>query len=48
VLVRCFADLGRAPRVLADADGAALRVAIAPWPMMQRFLDALAEAVACA
>ncbi len=48
VLVRCFTGLPREPRVLADADGAALRVAVGPWPLMQRFLDAMAEVLTCA
>ena len=47
VLVRCFSGLPRTPRVLADAEGAALRVGMGPWDAMQRFLDALTEALAC-
>lgn len=47
VLVRQFSGLPREPRVLAEADGAALRVGVGSWVMMQRFLDALAEARAC-
>lgn len=48
VLVRCFTGLPRESRALADADGAALRVAVGPWPLMQRFLDTLSEALTCA
>lgn len=47
VLVRQFSGLPREPRALAEAGGAALRVGIGPWELMQRFLDALAEARAC-
>ena len=47
VLVRSFTGLPREPRVLADADGAALRVAVGPWEVMQRFLDALSEVLTC-
>jgi histidinol-phosphate aminotransferase len=47
VLVRQFTGLSHEPRVLAEAAGAALRIGIGPWEMMQRFLDALAEARAC-
>jgi len=47
VLVRHFTGLPREPRTLARADGAALRVGIGPWEVMQRFLDAFAEARAC-
>lgn len=48
VLVRSFSGLPHEPRTLAAAQGAALRVAVAPWEMMERFLDALAEVRACA
>ena len=48
VLVRCFTGLPREPRALAEAEGAALRVAVGPWDAMQRFLDALVEVRACA
>jgi histidinol-phosphate aminotransferase len=47
VLVRQFSGMSCEPRALADAGGAALRVGIGPWELMQRFLDALAEARAC-
>lgn len=47
VLVRQFAGLPREPRPLVNAGGSALRVGIGPWPLMQRFLDAFAEACAC-
>ena len=48
VLVRCFTGLPREPRILADAQGAALRVGMAPWETMQCFLDTLAEVRSCA
>jgi len=41
VLVRCFTALPREPRLLSVAGGSALRVGMAPWESMQRFLDAL-------
>ena len=47
VLVRCFTGLPREPRALADAQGSALRVGMASWDAMQRFLDTLAEVRAC-
>lgn len=47
VLVRCFTELPREPRRLADVEGAALRVAVAPWELMERFLHTLAEVRAC-
>jgi histidinol-phosphate aminotransferase len=47
VLVRCFTGLPLEPQALADANGAALRVAVGPWDMMQSFLDALTEVLAC-
>jgi histidinol-phosphate aminotransferase len=46
VLVRHFTGLPHEPRALADAGGSALRVGMAPWSSMQRFLDALADALA--
>lgn len=48
VLVRCFAGLPREPRALAEANGSALRVAVGPWSLMQRFLDTLREVLTCA
>lgn len=48
VLVRCFTGLPHEPRALAESKGAALRVGMAPWDAMQRFLDTLAEVRACA
>lgn len=48
VLVRCFTGLPHVPRALAEANGAALRVAVGPWESMQRFLDTLQEVLACA
>jgi histidinol-phosphate aminotransferase len=48
VLVRCFTGLPREPQPLTAAQGAALRVAVAPWETMERFLDALAEVRSCA
>jgi len=47
VLVRSFSGLPHEPRALADAGGAALRVAVGPWDMMQKFLDATAAVLAC-
>lgn len=47
VIVRQFTSLPREPRALAASKGSALRVGIGPWKMMQRFLDALAEARPC-
>jgi histidinol-phosphate aminotransferase len=47
MLVRCFTGLPREPRALADAQGSALRVGMAPWETMQCFLDTLAEVRAC-
>jgi histidinol-phosphate aminotransferase len=46
VLVRAFTGLPTTLRPLAEADGAALRIGVGPWDMMQTVLDALAEAVA--
>jgi len=48
VLVRCFTGLPREPQPLAASRGAALRVAVGPWEMMERFLNTLAEVRACA
>ncbi len=45
VLVRAFAGLPVDLAALAASDGAALRIGVGPWPMMQTLLDALAEAV---
>lgn len=47
VLVRQFTELPHEPRALAASGGGALRVGVGPWEMMQRFLEALAEARAC-
>jgi histidinol-phosphate aminotransferase len=47
VLVRCFTGLPREPRALAEAEGSMLRVAVGPWDVMQRFLDAMAVVRAC-
>jgi len=46
VLVRSFTGLPREPRALADAEGSALRVGVAPWESMQRFLGALTDSLA--
>jgi histidinol-phosphate aminotransferase len=43
VLVRAFTGLPTALGQLAVADGAALRIGVGPWDMMQAVLDALAE-----
>ena len=47
VLVRCFTGLPREPRLLADGGSSALRVGMAPWALMQRFLETLAEVRSC-
>jgi histidinol-phosphate/aromatic aminotransferase/cobyric acid decarboxylase-like protein len=47
VLVRAFTGLPTALAPLAAAEGAALRIGIGPWEMMQAVLDALTEAAAC-
>jgi histidinol-phosphate aminotransferase len=44
VLVRAFTGLPTNLAALAAADGAALRIGLGPWEMMQAVLDALAEA----
>jgi histidinol-phosphate/aromatic aminotransferase/cobyric acid decarboxylase-like protein len=41
VLVRLFANLGVEVPALAESRGAALRIGIGPWQMMQSLLDAL-------
>ena len=46
VLVRAFTGLPTELAPLAAADGAALRIGIGPWDMMQAVLDALVEALA--
>ena len=46
VLVRAFAGLPTDLAALAASEGAALRIGVGPWPMMQAVLDALSEAVA--
>jgi histidinol-phosphate aminotransferase len=43
VLVRAFAGLPTDLPALAASGGAALRIGVGPWPMMQALLDALAE-----
>ena len=45
VSVRAFTGLPTALPPLAASDGAALRIGIGPWDMMQAVLDALAEAI---
>ena len=47
VLVRAFTGLPTALPALAAAGGAALRIGIGPWEMMQPVLDGLAEATVC-
>jgi histidinol-phosphate aminotransferase len=47
VLVRCFAGLPQDLEPLAASGGAALRIGVGPWEMMQSLLDALAEALPC-
>ena len=46
VLVRAFAGLPRDLALLAQSEGAALRIGVGPWPMMQTMLDALAGVLA--
>lgn len=47
VLVRAFTGLPQELSLLADSGGAALRIGVGPWEMMQTMLDALSEALAC-
>lgn len=46
VLVRSFSDLPRTIPAFAESNGAALRIGVGPWAMMQILLDCLAEGVA--
>ncbi len=48
VLVRSFAGLPLEIPVFAASAGTALRIGVGPWAMMQAFLDALSEVLACA
>lgn len=43
VLVRSFTGLPRDVRLLAESEGAALRIGVGPWEMMQTMLDTLGE-----
>jgi histidinol-phosphate aminotransferase len=47
ILVRAFTDLPRALPCLAVSRGAALRIGVGPWEVMETLLDALAEALRC-
>jgi histidinol-phosphate/aromatic aminotransferase/cobyric acid decarboxylase-like protein len=46
VLVRSFANLGVDVPALANSRGAALRIGVGPWPMLQSLLDVLAPELA--
>ena len=48
VLVRSLNGLPQDVPALQAADGRALRIGVGPWESMERLLDALGEAVACA
>ncbi len=48
VLVRAFTGLPRDLALLAESEGAALRIGVGPWEMMRTMLDALGEVLACA
>ena len=48
VLVRAFSGLPQDVTALRAANGHALRIGIGPWETMERVLDTLEEAVACA
>ncbi|MEP6992771.1 MAG: histidinol-phosphate transaminase [bacterium] len=48
VLVRSFAALPQEIPAFAASGGAALRIGVGPWAMMQIFLDTLSEVLACA
>ena len=47
ILVRSFANLGVDVPLLAQSGGAALRIGVGPWPMLQSLLDALAPEIEC-
>ena len=47
VLVRAFTGLPQELALLAESGGAALRISVGPWEMMQTMLGALGEALAC-
>jgi histidinol-phosphate aminotransferase len=48
VLVRAFNGLPQDVPALRNADGCALRIGVGPWETMERVLEALREALACA
>jgi histidinol-phosphate/aromatic aminotransferase/cobyric acid decarboxylase-like protein len=48
VLVRSLSGLPQDVPALQAADGRALRIGVGPWESMERLLDALREALACA
>jgi histidinol-phosphate aminotransferase len=48
VLVRALSGLPRDIAVLDASQGCALRIGVGPWDVMQRVLDVLGEALACA
>ena len=48
VLVRALSGLPQDVPALKAADGHALRIGVGPWESMERLLDALREALACA
>jgi histidinol-phosphate aminotransferase len=48
VLVRALSGLSQDIPALAATGGQALRIGVGPWEMMERVLEALEEAIACA
>ena len=48
VLVRALVGLPQEVPALAASGGSALRIGVGPWPTMERVLEALEEALACA
>ena len=47
VLVRAFTDMPRDLAVFEESSGAALRIGVGPWEMMQTMLDTLREVLSC-
>ena len=47
VLVRAFTAMPRDLPEFAESNGAALRIGVGPWEMMQTLLDVLREVLAC-
>jgi histidinol-phosphate/aromatic aminotransferase/cobyric acid decarboxylase-like protein len=48
VLVRAMSGLPQDVTALRESGGHALRLGVGPWEMMERLLEALREALACA